>query len=103
MHDRQDSRVGQRTAQGSRIKHTKSMSVALCGSGQHCNEHSIVIELNKKSSLRRYLSLCLCDHDDDDTPSVALELKSYTESGDSSGGATEPHHNIQHAIQYSRL
>jgi hypothetical protein len=44
------------------------------------------------------------DHNDD-TPPVALELKSYTksqdwknyspESGDSSGGATEPYHNIQ--------
>jgi hypothetical protein len=54
VHDRQDSRVGRRTAQGSgndwsagmRTKHTKSMSVALCRSGQHCNERSIVIELN---------------------------------------------------------
>jgi hypothetical protein len=66
VRDRQDNRVGRRTAQGSgndrsagmRTKHTKSMSVALCRSGQHCNEHSIVIELNEKSSLRRYLSLC---------------------------------------------
>jgi hypothetical protein len=66
MHDRQDSRIGRRTAQGSRndrpagmrIKHTKSMSEALCTSGQHCSEHSIVIELNEKSSLRRYLTLC---------------------------------------------
>jgi hypothetical protein len=33
------------------------MRVALCRSGQHCNERSIVIELNEKSSLRRYLSL----------------------------------------------
>jgi hypothetical protein len=43
------------------------------------------------------------DHDDDNTPPAALELKSYTmspdwnnycpESGDSSGVATEPHHN----------
>jgi hypothetical protein len=65
VHDRQDSRVGRRTAQGSRndlpagmrTKHTKSMSVALCTSGQHCNERSIVTELNEKSSLRRYLSL----------------------------------------------
>jgi hypothetical protein len=65
LHDCQDSRIGQRTAQGSgndrsagmRTKHTKSMSVALCRSGQHCNERSIVIELNEKSSLRRYLSL----------------------------------------------
>ena len=80
MHDRQDSRVGQRTAQGSRTKHTKSMSVALCRSGQHCNERSIVIELNEKSSLRRYLSLCLCVHDDDDTPPVALEPKSSSKS-----------------------
>ena len=71
------------------------MSVALCRSGQHCNKHSIVVELNEKSSLCRSLSLCLCDHDDDVTPPVALELKSYTESGDSTGGATEPHHNIQ--------
>ena len=33
-------------------KHTKSMSGALCRSGQHCNKCSIVIELNEKSSLR---------------------------------------------------
>jgi hypothetical protein len=67
VHDRQDSRVGRRMAQGSRndrsagmrTKHTKSMSVALSRSGQHCNERSIVIQLNEKSSLRRYLSL-LC-------------------------------------------
>jgi hypothetical protein len=39
-------------------KHTKSMSAALCRSSQHCNERSIVIELNEKSSLCRYLSLC---------------------------------------------
>ena len=52
-------RQGQRIAQGSRIKHTKSMSVALCNSGQHCNERSIVIELNEKSSLRLHLSLSL--------------------------------------------
>ena len=58
VHDLQDSRVGQRTTQGSKTKHTKSMSVALCRSGQHCNERSIVIELNEKSSLRRSLSLC---------------------------------------------
>ena len=65
VHDRQDSRVGRRTAQGSRndrsagvrTKHTKSMIVVLCRSGQYCNERSIVIELNEKSSLRRYLSL----------------------------------------------
>jgi hypothetical protein len=65
VHDRQDSRVGQRTAVGSRndrsagmrTKHTKSMSVVLCRSVQHCNERGIVIELNEKSSLRRYLSL----------------------------------------------
>jgi hypothetical protein len=65
MHDRQDSRVGQRTAVGSRnnrsagirAKNTKPMSVALSRSGQHGNERSIVIELNEKSSLRRYLSL----------------------------------------------
>src|ERR1700728_589900 len=68
VHDRQDCRVGRRTAQGSRndrpaemrTKHTKSISVAFCTSGQHCNERSIAIELNEKSSLRRYLSLsCL--------------------------------------------
>ena len=103
MHDRQDSRVCQRTAQGSRTKHTKSMGVAPCRSGQHCNERSVVIELNEKSSLRRYLSLSVMlasrrlfflDHDDDDTPPEALELSSYTKSGDSSGGVTEPHHNI---------
>jgi hypothetical protein len=65
VHDRQDSRAGRRTAQGSRndqsagmrTKRTKSMSIALCRSGQHCNERSIVIELNEKSSFRRYLSL----------------------------------------------
>jgi hypothetical protein len=44
------------------------------------------------------------DHDDDNTPPAALELKSYTkspdwnnyypESGDSSGVANEPHHTI---------
>ena len=65
------------------------MSVALCRSGQHCNERSIVIELNEKSSLRRYLSLSVvlasrrllspCDHDDHHTPPAALELKSYTQ------------------------
>ena len=97
-HDRQDSRVGRRTAQGSmddrsagmRTKHKKSMSVALCRSGQHCNERSIVIKLNGKSSLRRYLSLSVVlssrlfssgDHNDY-TPPVALELKSYTKSPD---------------------
>jgi hypothetical protein len=32
------------------IKHTKSMSVGLPRSGQHCNERSIVIKLNEKSS-----------------------------------------------------
>jgi hypothetical protein len=63
------------------------MSVALCRSGQHCIEHSIVIELNEKSSLRRYLSLCRA--------SWSLAWKNYSpESGDSLGGATEPHHNI---------
>jgi hypothetical protein len=64
VHDRQDNRAGRYTAQGSRndrsagmrTKHTKSMSTMLCRSGQHCNERSIVIELNEKSSLRRYLS-----------------------------------------------
>src|ERR1700735_2107026 len=68
VHDGQDYRVGRRTAQGSRndrsagmrTKHTKSISVAFCTSGQHCNERSIVIELNEKPSLSRYLSLsCL--------------------------------------------
>jgi hypothetical protein len=57
--------VGRRTAQGSRndrpagmrTKHTKPTSVALCTSGQHCNEHSIAMELNEKSSLHRHLSL----------------------------------------------
>jgi hypothetical protein len=44
-------------ALGMRTKLTKSMIVALCRSGQHRNERSIVIELNEKSSLRRYLSL----------------------------------------------
>jgi hypothetical protein len=33
------------------------MSIVLSRSGQHCNERCIVIELNEKSSLRRYLSL----------------------------------------------
>ena len=41
---------------GMRTKHTKSMSVALCSSGQHCKERSIVIEFNEKSSLHRYIS-----------------------------------------------
>jgi hypothetical protein len=40
-------------AQGSRAKHTKSMSVVLCRSGQHCNERSIVIELCNRRSLRK--------------------------------------------------
>jgi len=49
------------------------MSVALYGSGQHCNEHSIVIS----SSL--FLSVVPAGHhlssgDHDDTPPVALEL-----------------------------
>jgi hypothetical protein len=60
--------VGRRTAQGSRndrpagirTKHTEPISVALCTGGQHCNERSIAIELNEKSSLHRCLSLsCL--------------------------------------------
>ena len=38
---------------------THKMSVALGRSGQHYNEHIIVIELNEKPSLRRYLSLCV--------------------------------------------
>jgi hypothetical protein len=66
VQDRQDSSIGRRTAQGSGndrsagmwTKHTKSMSVALCRSGQHRNERSIVIELSEKLSLHRYLSLC---------------------------------------------
>ena len=109
VHDRQDNRVGRRTAQGSRTKHTKSMSAALCRSGQHCNERSIVIELNEKSSLRRYLSLCRASQSSSLFLIIMmmiprLQLQSYTESpvqnnyspesGDSSGGATEPHHNI---------
>jgi hypothetical protein len=46
-------------AQGSRTKYTKSVSAALCRSGQHCKERSIAIELNEKSSLRHYLSLSI--------------------------------------------
>jgi hypothetical protein len=63
VHDRQDGRIGRRTTQGSgndrsagmKAKHTKSMSAVLSRSGQHCNERSIVIELNERSSLRRDL------------------------------------------------
>ena len=66
MHDRQDSRIGLRTAQrsgndrseGMREKHTKSMSVELQRCVKHCNERSMVIEFNEKSYLRSYLSSC---------------------------------------------
>jgi hypothetical protein len=53
VHDRQDSRVGQRIAVGSEKDQAVGMrakSVALKRSGQHCNERSTIIELNEKSS-----------------------------------------------------
>ena len=37
--------------------HTKLIDVALRGNGQHCNEHSIIIELNSKTSPRSLFSL----------------------------------------------
>ena len=66
MHDRQDGRIGLRTAQcsgndrpeGMREKHTKSMSVELRRSVKHCNERRMIIEFNEKSYLRSYLSSC---------------------------------------------